>query len=87
MKIHKGEFNRDDFEKHLIKDDDIKKTSCCNVAWYKTKKHYKCSKCKKKVTEDIIARGIMQGIDKMMKARENDKLENKSSSEAQDDKG
>ena len=43
------------------------------------KKHHALN-AKKKVTEDIIARGIMQGIDKMMKAKENDKLKDKGSS-------
>lgn len=80
-------FNREEFDKYLIVGDDIKLTSCCNVAWYKTKKNYKCSKCKKRVTDDIIGRGIMQGIDKMMKEIENDKLKDKSSSKAKNDKG
>lgn len=90
-KFNKGKFSRDEFDKHFIKDDDIKKTSCCNRAWYKTKKHYKCPGCKKVVTEDIIARGLMQGIDKMMKAREkeeeNEKTKNLPSPKTKNDKG
>jgi hypothetical protein len=80
---HGVKFNRELFEKHLIKDDDIKLTSCCKRAWYKTKKNYKCPGCKKNVTKDIIARGIMQGIDNMMKAKEkeeNEKTKDKPSS-------
>lgn len=85
MKINKSkEFDRDEFEKHLIKDDDITLTSCCNRKYYKTKKHLKCSKCKKVVTKDIVARAIMQGIDQM--TRKNDEPKDKGSSEAQDDK-
>ncbi|QDP66762.1 MAG: hypothetical protein GOVbin5978_38 [Prokaryotic dsDNA virus sp.] len=80
------EFNREEFDKYLIVGDDLKLTSCCNVAWYKTKKNYKCSKCKKRVTDDVVGRAIMQGIDKMMKQRENDKLKDKGSSKAKNDK-
>jgi len=81
-KFNKGKFSREEFDKHFIKDDDIKKTSCCNRSWYKTKKNYKCPGCKKNVSEDIIARGLMQGIDKMMKAKEkeeNEKTKNNTS--------
>lgn len=56
-------FDREEFEKHLIKDDDISLTSCCNRKYYKTKKNLKCPGCKKTVTRDIVARGIMKGID------------------------
>ncbi len=84
-KINK-EFNREEFDKVLIKDDDLTLTSCCKRKWYKTKKNYKCSRCKKTVTKDIIARGIMQGIDKMMKDKENDNIKNSTSSETSDDK-
>jgi hypothetical protein len=85
MKINKNkEFDREEFEKHLIKDDDITLTSCCKRKYYRTKKHLKCAKCKKVVTKDIVARAIMQGIDIMTK--ENDKSKDKSSSETQDDK-
>lgn len=63
-------FDREEFEKHLIKDDDISLTSCCNRKYYKTKKNLKCAGCKKTVTRDIVARGIMKGIDAMMKERE-----------------
>ena len=89
MKINRGKFDREEFEKHLIKDDDITITSCCQRKWYKTKKNYKCPGCKKNVTKDIIGRGIMQGIDNMMKEREkeeNEKAKNKSDSKASDDK-
>lgn len=72
MKINKNKFNREEFEKHLIKDDDIKRTSCCKRLWYKTKTNYKCPGCKKNVTKDIVARGVMQGIDNLMKEREKD---------------
>lgn len=63
-------FDREEFEKYLIKDDDISLTSCCNRKYYKTKKNLKCAGCKKTVTRDIVARGIMKGIDTMMKERE-----------------
>ena len=75
MKINKGKFDREEFDKHLIKDDDLTLTSCCKRKWYKTKKNYKCPACKKNVTKDIIARGIMQGIDSMMKQREKEENE------------
>lgn len=68
-------FNREEFEKHLIKDDDISLTSCCGRKYYKTKKHMKCAGCKKIVTNDIVARGIMKGIDTMMKAKEREREE------------
>ena len=74
-KLNKGGFDREEFNKHLIQDDDIKITSCCKRTWYKTKKNYKCPGCKENVTKDIIARGLMQGIDKMMKAKEKEKNE------------
>tara|TARA_R110000851_G_scaffold114153_2_gene239108 strand:- start:4398 stop:4670 length:273 start_codon:yes stop_codon:yes gene_type:complete len=82
VSFNTGQFNREEFDKHFIKDDNIKKTSCCNRAWYKTKKHYKCPGCKEVVTEDIIARGLMQGINNMMTAKEtedNEKTRNNSS--------
>lgn len=69
MEVNKN-FDREEFEKHLIKDDDISLTSCCNRKYYKTKKNLKCAGCKKTVTRDIVARGIMKGIDTMMKERE-----------------
>jgi len=68
-------FDREEFEKHLIKDDDISLTSCCNRKYYKTKKNLKCPGCKKTVTRDIVARGIMKGIDEMMKESERKQLE------------
>lgn len=90
MEINKNKFNKEEFNKHLIKDDDITITSCCKRKWYKTKKNYKCPGCKKNVTKDIIGRGIMQGIDKMMKDREKEEneknIKNKSDSKASDDK-
>lgn len=67
------EFDREEFNKHLIKDDDITLTSCCNRKYYKTKKHLKCAKCKKIVTSDIVGRGIMKGIDQMIKEQEKKK--------------
>tara|TARA_R100000541_G_scaffold53531_2_gene61659 strand:+ start:480 stop:767 length:288 start_codon:yes stop_codon:yes gene_type:complete len=88
--FNKGKFSREEFERHLIKDDDLTITSCCKRQWYKTKKNYKCPGCKKNVTKDIIGRGIMQGIDKMMKEREKEEneknIKNKSDSKASDDK-
>jgi hypothetical protein len=75
VSFNTGHFNREEFDKHFIKDDDIKKTSCCNRSWYKTKKHYKCPGCKKIVTKDIIGRGLMQGINNMMKAKEKEENE------------
>lgn len=69
MKINK-KFDREEFDKYLIKDDDITLTTCCNRKYYKTKKNLKCAGCKKVVTSDIVGRGIMQGIDRMMKERE-----------------
>ncbi len=69
------EFDREEFNKHLIKDDDISLTSCCNRKYYKTKKHLKCAGCKKVVTSDIVGRGIMKGIDQMIKEDDKKKLE------------
>jgi len=69
MEVNK-KFDREEFEKHLIKDDDISLTSCCGRKYYKTKKHMKCAGCKKIVTNDIVARGVMKGIDAMMKEKE-----------------
>jgi len=85
-KINKG-WDRVEFDKALIKNDDLKLTECCNRRWYRTKKNLKCSGCKKVVTENIMSRGIMQSIDKMMKAKENEKDKNNSDSKTSDDKG
>tara|TARA_R110002073_G_scaffold88016_2_gene208994 strand:+ start:7630 stop:7890 length:261 start_codon:yes stop_codon:yes gene_type:complete len=81
------EFDKEEFYKHLIKDDDITLTSCCNRKYYKTKKNLKCSGCRKVVTKDIVGRGIMKGIDQMIKDRENDESKDKGSSKAENDKG
>jgi hypothetical protein len=84
-KINKDkEFNRIEFDKYFIKNDDLTITSCCKKKWYKTKKNMKCSSCKKTVTKDIVARGIMQGINEMMK--KNEKIKNITSSKTSDDK-
>ncbi len=85
--FRKGKFSREEFDKHFIKDDDITLTSCCKRKWYRTKKHLKCAKCKKIVDDDIAARSVMQGIDKMMRARdEKERAKNSGSSEAKNDK-
>jgi hypothetical protein len=77
-------FSREEFDKHFIKDDDLTLTSCCKRKWYKTKKNLKCPGCKKTVTKDIIARSIMQNINKVM--IENEKNKDKSDSKTSDDK-
>jgi hypothetical protein len=77
MKVNK-EFNREEFERHLIKDDDITLTSCCNRKYYKTKKNFKCPGCKKLVTKDIVGRGIMKGINQMMIERDKEELKKES---------
>ncbi len=74
MEINKN-FDREEFNKHLIKDDDISLTSCCNRKYYKTKKNLKCPGCKKVVTSDIVGRGIMKGIDQMIKENDRKELE------------
>ncbi len=85
--FRQGKFSREEFDKHFIEDDDITLTSCCKRKWYRTKKHIKCPGCKKNVDDDVAARAVMQGIDKMMKARdEKERAKNSSSSEASDDK-
>ena len=84
-KVNKG-WNREEFDEALIKNDDLKLTQCCNRRWYRTKKHLKCSKCKKVVTDNIMSRGIMQSIDKMMQAKENEKNKNNTDSKTSDDK-
>ena len=79
-----NKFSREEFDKHFIKNDDLNLTSCCKRKWYKTKKNLKCPGCKKTVTKDIIARGIMQNINKTM--LENEKNKDKSDSKTSDDK-
>tara|TARA_R110001606_G_scaffold343624_1_gene492210 strand:- start:4572 stop:4850 length:279 start_codon:yes stop_codon:yes gene_type:complete len=80
-------FNQEEFDKYFIEGDDLMKTSCCDRRWYRTKKHMKCPGCKKYVDKDVTARGIMQGINTMMKQRKKDEEnKNSSSSETSDDK-
>ncbi len=87
LKINKG-WDRVEFDKVLIKNDDLKLTECCNRRWYRTKKNLKCSGCKKVVNDNIMSRGIMQSIDKMMRAKEKENEENKNNSDSKtsDDK-
>tara|TARA_R110000744_G_scaffold49488_4_gene107540 strand:+ start:604 stop:954 length:351 start_codon:yes stop_codon:yes gene_type:complete len=79
-------FDREEFEKVLIKDDDITLTSCCNRKYYKTKKNFKCPGCKKLVTKDIVGRGIMKGINQMMKDRDEKEIK-KLAEEAKESEG